>query len=376
VYIPLKSRTGLRAARLAPARWHRQERLTMFSALLSAAMPAMRVLDAETAHGLALHALRLGLAGADTSRDPPAFQVRCLGRLFPNPIGLAAGFDKNAEAVLPLMRLGFGFVEAGTVTPRPQPGNPRPRLFRLQANGAVINRMGFNNAGLAAYRARLAALPARPCPFGANIGINKDGADPERDYPELVAALTPFADYITVNVSSPNTPGLRDLQGEARLRAILEAIRSAVPVRPPLLVKLAPDLSDAGLEAVVEAAADCGAAGLIISNTTIARPAELRGRNALQAGGLSGAPLFARSTEMLARAHRLAGGRLTLIGVGGVRSGADALAKIRAGASLVQLYTAFAYAGPALIPRIKQELLEAMRTEGFASVAEAVGTAA
>jgi dihydroorotate dehydrogenase len=325
---------------------------------------------------LALHALRLGLAGADTSRDPPAFQVRCLGRLFPNPIGLAAGFDKNAEAVLPLMRLGFGFVEAGTVTPRPQPGNPRPRLFRLQANGAVINRMGFNNAGLAAYRARLAALPARPCPFGANIGINKDGADPERDYPELVAALTPFADYITVNVSSPNTPGLRDLQGEARLRAILEAIRSAVPVRPPLLVKLAPDLSDAGLEAVVEAAADCGAAGLIISNTTIARPAELRGRNALQAGGLSGAPLFARSTEMLARAHRLAGGRLTLIGVGGVRSGADALAKIRAGASLVQLYTAFAYAGPALIPRIKQELLEAMRTEGFASVAEAVGTAA
>jgi dihydroorotate dehydrogenase len=343
---------------------------------LSAAMPAVRLLDAETAHGLALRALALGLAGADTTRDPPALQMRCLGRLFPNPIGLAAGFDKNAEAVLPLMRLGFGFVEAGTVTPRPQPGNPRPRLFRLSKNRAVINRMGFNNAGLDAYRDRLAALPPRPCPFGANIGINKEGADPERDYPALVAALTPFADYITINVSSPNTPGLRDLQGEARLRAILLAINAAVPVRPPLLVKLAPDLSDAGLEAVVQAATDCGAAGLIISNTTIARPPDLAGRNALQAGGLSGAPLFTRSTAMLAQAHRLAGGRLTLIGVGGVRTGADALAKIRAGASLVQLYTEFAYAGPALIPRIKQELLELMQAQGFSTVAEAVGTAA
>jgi dihydroorotate dehydrogenase len=348
----------------------------MFSTLLSAAMPAMRLIDAETAHGMALRALQLGLGGADSARDPASLQIRCLNRLFPNPIGLAAGFDKNAEAVMPLMRLGFGFVEAGTVTPRPQPGNPRPRLFRLPQNRAVINRMGFNNAGLEAYRARLAALPPRPCPFGANIGINKEGADPERDYPAMVAALSPFADYITVNVSSPNTPGLRDLQGEARLRAILQAITAAVPVRPSLLVKVAPDLSDAGLEAVVQTAAECGAAGLIISNTTIARPPELTGRNAAQAGGLSGAPLFARSTEMLARAHRLAGDRLTFVGVGGVRSGADALAKIRAGASLVQLYTAFAYAGPALIPRIKRELLEAMRAEGFETVAQAVGTAA
>ena len=347
----------------------------MLSSLLSAAMPAFRLLDAETAHRLALRGLRLGLAGADTQRDDAALNVRTLGQVFTNPIGLAAGFDKNAEAVVPLMRLGFGFVEAGTVTPRPQPGNPRPRLFRLTQHQAVINRMGFNNAGIEAYCARLAGLPRLPAPFGANIGINKDGADPERDYPALVAAVTPFADYVTINVSSPNTPGLRDLQGEARLRAILQAITATVPVRPPLLVKLAPDLSDEGLEAVVATAVAEGAAGLIISNTTIARPPELTGHNASQAGGLSGAPLFARSTHMLARAHRLAGGRLTLIGVGGICSGADALAKIRAGASLVQLYTAFAYAGPALIPRLKQELLEALHEQGFATVAAAVGTA-
>jgi dihydroorotate dehydrogenase len=342
---------------------------------MSAAMPFLRMLDAETAHHLALRALNLGLIASAPGRDDTALQVRALGCLFPNPIGLAAGFDKNAEAVMPLMRLGFGFVEAGTVTPRPQPGNPRPRLFRLPHDRAVINRMGFNNAGIAAYAARLASLAPRPCPFGANVGINKDGADPERDYPALVAAVSPFADYVVINVSSPNTPGLRDLQGEARLRAILLAVAAQVPVRPPVLVKIAPDLSDAGLEAVVETAVTTGAAGLIIGNTTISRPPGLAGHNARQAGGLSGAPLFARSTEMLARAYRLAGGRLTLIGCGGVRSGADVLAKLRAGACLVQLYTEFAYAGPALIPRLKQELLAALRAEGFTTAAEAVGTA-
>jgi dihydroorotate dehydrogenase len=343
--------------------------------LLSAIMPLTRLVDAETAHGLGMRALRLGLAGADATRDDPALQMRTLGRLFANPIGLAAGFDKNAEAVLPLMRLGFGFLEAGTVTPRPQAGNPRPRLFRLTRDRAVINRMGFNNAGLDAFLDRLAAFPPRPCPFGANVGINKDGADPERDYPALVAAVAPFADYVTINVSSPNTPGLRDLQGEARLRAILQAVTAQVPLHPPLLVKVAPDLSDAGLEAVVEAAANAGAAGLIVGNTTIARPAGLSGPNTQQAGGLSGAPLFARSTEMLGRAYRASGGRLTLVGCGGVRTGADVLAKLKAGASLVQLYTEFVYAGPALIPRLKQELLAALRAEGFASAAQAVGTA-
>jgi len=346
--------------------------LSVFSALT----PALRLLDAETAHALALRALRLNLLQPSTVRDDPALQVRALGCLFPNPIGLAAGFDKNAEAVLPLMRLGFGFVEAGSVTPRAQPGNPRPRLFRLRRYQAVINRMGFNNQGIDAFVARIAEQSRRPCPFGANIGINKEGADPERDYPALVAALTPYADYITINVSSPNTPGLRDLQSEARLAAILDAITALVPVRPPLLVKIAPDLAEAGLEAVVATAIAHGAAGLIIGNTTLARPPELTGANAKQAGGLSGAPLFVRSTTLLARAHRLAGGKLTLIGCGGVRSGADALAKIRAGASLVQLYTSLAYAGPALVPRIKQQLVAALREAGFSTVAQAVGTAA
>jgi dihydroorotate dehydrogenase len=349
----------------------------MFSrAAISFLTPALRLLDAETAHQVAICALTRGFVRAAPYRDDMALQVRALGCLFPNPIGLAAGFDKNAVAVLPLMRLGFGYIEAGTVTPLPQTGNPRPRLFRLPASQAVINRLGFNNDGLEAFRARLSALKARQCPFGANVGINKEGADPERDYPALVASLTPFVDYITINVSSPNTPGLRDLQGEARLSAILSAIKLMVPVRPPVLVKISPDLSDAGLAAVVEAAITHGAAGLIISNTTIARPANLSGANAKQAGGLSGAPLFARSTEMLARAHRLAAGRLTLIGCGGIRTGDDVLAKIRSGASLVQLYTAFAYAGPALLPRLKHELLQALRAGGFASVAEARGTAA
>lgn len=338
--------------------------------------PVLRIIEPERAHAIALWALNYGLAGQEKQDDPPALAVRAFGVTFRNPIGLAAGFDKNASAITPLMRLGFGCVEAGTVTPRPQPGNPRPRLFRLPQHRAVINRLGFNNEGIDAYVERVRGLKLRPARFGANVGINKDGADPERDYPALVAAVTPFADYVTINISSPNTPGLRDLQGEARLRGILRAIMAQVPVRPPLLIKLAPDLSDSGLEAVVETAAECGAAGLIISNTTTTRPAGLGGINSLQVGGLSGAPLFDRSTDMLRLAHRLARGRLTLIGCGGIRSGADVLAKIRAGAVLVQLYTEFAYVGPSLIPRLKRELLVALKDQGFASVTDAVGTAA
>ncbi len=305
----------------------------------------------------------------------PILATRALGLRFANPLGLAAGFDKDAVAVLPLMRLGFGFVEAGTVTPRPQPGNPRPRLFRLAEDAAVINRMGFNNGGVEAYLARLRALP-RPLPavFGANIGVNKEGADPARDYPALYAALAGLADYVTVNVSSPNTPGLRDLQGEERLAQILAGI--AAIEGPPVLVKIAPDLSDEALGPVIETCVAQGAAGLIVSNTTIARPAGLRSAHRGEAGGLSGAPLRERATAVLRQCHRLAAGRLVLIGVGGVASGADALEKIRAGASLVQLYTAFAYAGPALVPVILQDLAALLRREGFASVAEAVGTAA
>jgi dihydroorotate dehydrogenase len=314
------------------------------------------------------------LAGQEPPEDPPELAVRALGLSFRNPIGLAAGFDKNAEAVVPLLKLGFGCVEAGTVTPRPQPGNPRPRLFRLPQHRAIINRLGFNNEGIDAYIGRLKAMPIRQGRFGANIGINKTGAEPERDYPALVAAVTPYADYVAINISSPNTPGLRDLQGEARLRGLLQAIVANVPVRPPLLIKLAPDLSDEGLEAVVATAMECGVEGLIISNTTISRPPALGGLNALQVGGLSGAPLFERSTAMLRLACRLARGRLTLVGCGGIRTGGDVLMKIRAGASLVQLYTEFAYAGPALIPRLKRELLLALKDQGYASVADAVGT--
>jgi dihydroorotate dehydrogenase len=233
--------------------------------------------------------------------------------------------------------------------------------------------MGFNNGGVEAYCEQLSKLGARICPIGANIGINKEGANPERDYPALVGFVAKYVDYVTINVSSPNTPGLRDLQSEARLRAIMQAIVAECPVRPPLLIKLAPDLSDAGLDAVVQTAVEEGAAGLIISNTTIARPQGLRSRNALQAGGLSGAPLLGRSTEVLARAARLAQGRLTLIGCGGIQTGADILSKLKAGASLVQLYTEFSFAGPALIPRLKRELLAALIQEGFSSVADAVG---
>lgn len=349
----------------------------MTPALASALMPLMRGLDAETAHGIALKTLAAGLAGRDAGTDDPVLATEAFGLRFRNPIGLAAGFDKDAVAVLPLMRLGFGFVEAGTVTPRPQPGNPRPRLFRLEEDAAVINRMGFNNGGLDGYVARLRDM-RRPLPavFGANVGINKEGADPERDYPALYAAVAPFADYVTMNVSSPNTPGLRDLQGEERLAAILDAIaatRATLPRKPPLLVKIAPDLAEAALGPIVEACASRGVAGLIVSNTTIARPASLRSRHARQAGGLSGAPLFTRSTEVLRKVHRLARGRLTLVGVGGIATAEGAYAKIRAGASLVQMYTGFAYAGPVLPRRIADGLAALLRRDGFTRVADAVG---
>jgi dihydroorotate dehydrogenase len=340
-------------------------------------MPLLRALDAESAHRAALAALRLGLAGADARPDPPVLAARLFGRALGNPIGLAAGFDKDAVAVLPLFRLGFGLVEAGTATPRPQAGNPRPRLFRLAEDRAVINRMGMNNQGVAAFAARLAALP-RPLPglIGANVGINKEGADPERDYPDLYEAVAPHVDYVAINLSSPNTPGLRDLQGEARLAAILSALaerRARLPRRPPLAVKIAPDLAPDALPPVVETCAAHGVAALIVANTTTARPASLRSAARAEAGGLSGRPLFAPSTELLRRLYPLARGRLELIGCGGVEDGASAHAKLRAGASVVQLYTALAFEGPALLGRIKEELAALLARDGFASAADAVG---
>lgn len=336
----------------------------------------LRRVDPERAHRIALQGLRLGLAGRGPTEHDPLLAGTLAGLPLRNPIGLAAGFDKDAVAVAGLLRLGFGAVELGTVTPRAQFGNERPRLFRLE-DGAVINRMGMNNQGLAAFAARLAAARSRPAGalIGANVGINKDGADPERDYPALAAAVSPHADYIALNVSSPNTLGLRGLQAEDRLRAILQAVMQLRQTRP-VFVKIAPDLAPATLEQLVEVAADCGVAGLIVSNTTLERPAELRGRHIREAGGLSGPPLMTPSTAMLATAWRLARGRLALIGCGGVGSGRDVLAKLQAGAQMVQLYAAFAAHGPALIPRLRTELAAALRQEGFASVAEAIGTKA
>ena len=345
----------------------------MTPATASALLPILHRLDPEKAHNLALWALRLGLIGGIAATDDPMLGIDALGLRFPNPVGLAAGFDKNAVAIAPLMRLGFGFVETGTVTPRPQIGNPRPRLFRLDADRAVINRLGFNNHGLAAYLSRVAARPRRSGILGCNVGINKEGADPERDYPALVAALVPHADYLVINVSSPNTPGLRDLQGEARLRGILQAIAQSVQLRPPLLVKIAPDLSPGALEALVEICVEYAVQGLIISNTTVSRPGSLRSQWQSEAGGLSGAPLFSLSTSILARAYLLSRGRLILIGVGGISSGRDALEKLRAGATLVQLYTGLVFSGPALIPRLKDELVAGLREAGLSDVRQAIG---
>lgn len=339
--------------------------------LATLGVPLLRRIDPERAHRLALTGLRLGLVRGDRVPEDPALAVQALGLRFRSPIGLAAGFDKDAVAIGPLARLGFGFLEVGTVTPRPQRGNPCPRVFRLAADRAAINRMGFNNAGLAAMLPRLAARTDRSVPLGVNLGINKDGADPERDYPALLQAVAPFADYAVINVSSPNTPGLRDLQGQGRLPAILAALP---PARPPLLVKIAPDLADAQLAGVIETCVAAGIEGLIVANTTLARPTTLRDARAAEAGGLSGAPLFRRATAMLARAHLLARGRLVLIGVGGVFDAADALAKLRAGADLVQIYTSFAYEGPALVPRLSAGLAVALREAGFAGAAAAVGT--
>jgi dihydroorotate dehydrogenase len=343
-----------------------------------AAWPLLRRLPPETAHRLALRALRLGLAPRAPSPDPAPLAARVFGVDFANPIGLAAGFDKDGEAVDAALALGFGFVEAGTVTPRPQPGNPRPRLFRLMEDEALINRMGFNNRGLAALASRLAARP-RLGVVGANIGRNKDTGDVTADYLAGLEALHDHAGYLVVNVSSPNTPGLRELQGRDALEALLGALvaRRAEITPPgraptPLLVKIAPDLAEGDREDVAGVALAAGIDGLIVANTTTAREG-LRGSHAGEAGGLSGRPLFAPSTALLADLFRLTRGRLPLIGVGGVFGADDAYAKIRNGASLVQLYTGLVYRGPGLVTEIKRGLAARLAADGFTHIADAVG---
>jgi dihydroorotate dehydrogenase len=347
----------------------------MFAHLVAAALPALRLLDPERAHTLAIRGLSWGLGPGPSRPDNPALGISVLGRRFGNPIGLAAGFDKNAAAGPALLRLGFGFVETGSVTPRPQIGNPRPRIFRLTEDRGIINRLGFNNLGLAVYLRNLEELSHRTIPLGANVGINREGAQPVRDYPALIRAVGALVDYAVINVSSPNTPGLRDLQSEAQLRSILQAVGEVTP-RPPILVKVAPDLSLDGLASVVETCVEEDVQGLIVGNTTISRPPGLKSPHAREAGGLSGLPLLPLSTAMLAHAFLLSRGRLALIGVGGVFTGRDALTKIQAGASLVQLYTSFAFHGPPLIPKLKSELLAALGDAGFTTVQDAVGTRA
>jgi dihydroorotate dehydrogenase len=337
--------------------------------------PILRSLPAEPAHRLTV---RLVKNFAPLLPEPPADDARlavtAMGLSFPNPIGLAAGFDKDAEIPDAMLKLGFGFVECGTVTPRAQIGNPRPRLFRLVQDRAVINRMGFNNRGMEEAANRLQERRTRGI-VGINIGANKDSADRIADYVQAYARLAPLADYVTVNVSSPNTPGLRGLQSKQELTRLLSALTGArAKCAPkPILLKIAPDLDETGLDDIADAVEAAGIEGVIVSNTTVSRPA-LASRRGHETGGLSGKPLFALSTERLRQMRARLAPRILLVGAGGVASGAEAYEKIQAGASLIQLYTGLVYEGPGLVRRIKQELLACLSRDGFASVTEAVGS--
>jgi dihydroorotate dehydrogenase len=350
----------------------------MIDLIYRALRPGLRFIDPEIAHRLAVSALAATPPVGRAEPDDPILACRVWDLDLPNPIGLAAGFDKNGEAPDALLRLGFGHVEIGTVTPRAQPGNPRPRLFRLVEDEAVINRYGFNSEGLEPLLRRVEGRKGRDGVVGINVGKNKDTSDEVADFVTGIRAVAPHADYLVINVSSPNTPGLRDLQAresmERLIRAALAArAESGAERSPPLLVKLAPDLDEAGLADAAEVALATGIDGLIMGNTTISRPPSLKSGERSETGGLSGKPVFELSTRRLAELYQLTGGRIPLIGAGGVASGADAYTKIRAGASLVQFYTALVFEGPGLPAQIKRELASLLRRDGFSSVAEAVG---
>jgi dihydroorotate dehydrogenase len=341
--------------------------------LYSLLRPALFRLPAETAHALTIAALRLG---GNEKRDAPEPRLcqRVAGITFPNPVGIAAGFDKNAEVPGALIGLGFGFVEVGTITPRPQAGNPRPRLFRLAEDRAVINRMGFNNEGAEVVAARLEARRRDSAVVGINIGANKDSPDRIADYARMTQIMAPLATYLSVNVSSPNTPGLRNLQDKGALEALLDAVIEARgELATPIFLKLAPDLTASDVDAICKVAHDKRLDALIISNTTVTRP-PLRSRHAGEAGGLSGEPLRDMALQRLRDFRKASGGTIPLIGVGGIASAEDAWARIKAGASLVQLYSALVYEGPGLARRIARGLSELVRKEGLGSIAEAVGS--
>lgn len=346
----------------------------MMSKLHKLALPALHLLPSEAAHGVALRALRLGLAPRHEAVSTPRLAIDLAGLSLSNPIGLAAGFDKNAVAVKPLLESGFGFIEVGAATPRPQPGNPKPRLFRLKADQAAINRFGFNNDGMDAIANRL----ARPHNgiVGINLGANKDSENRAEDFARVLVRIGPHVDFATVNVSSPNTERLRDLQGKAALVALLKGVmdaRASLPHPLPIFLKIAPDLDTQALSEITEAALETGISGIIATNTTLGREG-LWSVHASEAGGLSGQPLFEKSTRILAQISQLTDGKLPLIGVGGVGSAAQAFAKIRAGASAVQLYTALVYGGIGLAAEIARGLDQLLAENGFRSVAEAVGT--
>lgn len=348
------------------------------------ALPLVKKLPPEAAHTATIQGLKLGIGLTNIAPDSWNTPVTLpkSGLQLANPIGLAAGFDKNAEVYRPIARFGFGFAECGTVTPKPQPGNPKPRLFRLEQGRGVINRLGFNNHGLDYFTRRLRRHPpAAGFPVGANVGANKTSADFIADYETGIAAVYPHCAYITINISSPNTPGLRGLQGKAALQALLsrcgEAANTAAQVhaRKPVFLKLAPDLSSTELTDIIDTLRGAGAwlSGLIISNTTLDRPETLTGAARTETGGLSGAPLMEKSTRVLKEIARELKDEFDLIGCGGVSSGADAYAKIRAGAHAVQLYTALIYHGPGLVAEINAELAALLKADGFSSVADAVG---
>lgn len=337
--------------------------------------------DAETAHRLGVLAAKYNIVPRkQKTPDSPILSSVVFGREFSNPVGLAAGFDKDGEGVRGLTKIGFGFIEIGSVTPEPQPGNPKPRVFRLKEDKAVINRYGFNSEGHEAVYNRLKDRVTEQdnCLLGINLGKNKSSTDPISDYTQGVEKFSRLADYLVVNISSPNTPGLRDLQGKQKLQNLLDKVierRDEMEVRKPLLVKIAPDLTDTDKEdiAAVVTSRKGYVNGLIISNTTVRRPPSLRNPSKTEEGGLSGPPVRDMSTKTIADMYRLTNGSIPIIGVGGVSSGQEAYKKIRSGASLVQLYTALVYEGPPVVKKIKRELEELLRRDGFKSISEAVG---
>lgn len=339
------------------------------------ALRCLHLFDPETAHGLSIWALRLGLVPLGGIVTSPRLATTLAGMALPNPIGLAAGYDKNALAIAPLSRAGFGFLEVGAATPRPQDGNPRPRLFRLTQDHAVINRFGFNNQGADVIGERLAGRGRGAVPVGLNLGANKDSADKAQDFARVLAVCGGFVDFATVNVSSPNTEKLRDLQGAAALAALLAGVMEtrATLARPiPIFLKIAPDLNADELAQIAEVAVSAGIHGIIATNTTLGRE-NLSSAKAFQAGGLSGAPLFEKSTRVLAQLSKLTDGKIPLIGVGGVSTPEQAYAKIRAGASAVQLYSAMVYAGPSLARNIALGLDQLLLRDGLRNINAAMG---